>query len=115
MEKYEHRGFFFFFLKTPCGKGKTFSGRDLLTDIPVLTQLLYEAVKQVLETQPNISGKLSFCPDADGSLSEGPVSQATRSSTLCHDLTRGPEMQERRGHKSLSLPPFRHEPVLSIT
>lgn len=103
MEKYEHGDFFFFFfLKTPCGKGKTFSGRDLLTDIPVLTQLLCEAVKRVLETWPNISGKLSFCSDADGSLSEGPVSQATRSSTFCHDLTRGPEMQETRAQKPLS-------------
>lgn len=46
-----------FFLKSPCWKAKAFSGRDLLTDIPVLTQLLCEAVKRVPEIWPNISGK----------------------------------------------------------
>lgn len=57
MEKCEHGDFF---LKSPCWKGKTFSGRDFLADVPVLTQLLCEAIKRVLETWPNISGKTSL-------------------------------------------------------
>lgn len=35
-----------FFLKSFCWKEKTFSGDDLLVDIPVLTQFLCEAFKQ---------------------------------------------------------------------
>lgn len=83
--------FFFFFLKISCWKEKAFSGNDLLIDIhAVLTQFLCEAFKRVLEIWPTDSGKkASFCSDAHGWLCEGLMSRWTRSSLLCHDLTRG--------------------------
>lgn len=79
---------FVFFLKSPCWKGKAFSGHDLLIDIPVLTPFLCEAFKWVLEIWPTDSGKkVSFCSDAHGWLPEGLMYQGTGSSQLCHDLT----------------------------
>lgn len=82
-----------FFSENPCWKGKSFSGHDLLIDIPVLTQLLSEAFKTGPRNLANHLRKdISFCSDAHSLLSEGARYWATCRSPLCHDLTWRPEM-----------------------